>query len=141
MNKEKPTLFLIRGVPGSGKSTFANLMNDCAMTLINLEADDFFKTYNKDTNAFEYNFDPTKLKEAHQYCQSSALHFLEQGFNVSVSNTSVTDWEVATYMDIANLAGANFVSMIVENYHGNKNIHNCPDEKVQQMKRKFYVQL
>jgi len=141
MNKEKPTLFLIRGVPGSGKSTFATLMNDCAMTLINLEADDFFKTYNKDTNAFEYNFDPTKLKEAHQYCQSSALHFLEQGFNVSVSNTSVTDWEVATYMDIANLAGANFVSMIVENYHGNKNIHNCPDEKVQQMKRKFYVQL
>jgi len=141
MNKNKPTLFLIRGCPGSGKSTFATLMNDCAMTLINLEADDFFKIYNKDTNAFEYNFDPTKLKDAHQYCQSSALHFLEQGFNVSVSNTSVTEWEVATYADIAMLAGANFVSMIVENYHGNKNIHNCPDEKVQQMKRKFYIQL
>jgi len=43
--------------------------------------------------------------------------------------------------DIANLAGANFISMIVENYHGNKNVHGCPDEKVQQMKRKFYVQL
>ncbi len=141
MNKEKPTLFLIRGTPGSGKSTLATLMNQHAMTLINLEADDFFKTYNKDTNTFDYNFDASKLKEAHQYCQSTAKHFLELGFNVSVSNTSVTEWEVQQYMDIAMITGANFVSMIVENYHNGKNIHGCPDEKVQQMKRKFYIQL
>jgi uridine kinase len=141
MNKDKPTLFLIRGVAGAGKSTFANLLNQYALTMINLEADDFFQKYNAETNSFDYNFDPTKLKDAHQWCQSTAMHFLEQGFNVSVSNTSVTDWEVGQYMDIANLAGANFVSLIVENYHGNKNIHGCPDEKVQQMKRKFYVQL
>jgi hypothetical protein len=106
-----------------------------------LEADDFFQKYNPVTNLFDYEFDPTKLEKAHEYCQYVTKHFLEQGFNVSVSNTSVTDWEVATYMDIANITGANFVSMIVENYHGNKNIHGCPDEKVQQMKRKFYVQL
>ncbi len=141
MNKEKPTLFLIRGVPGSGKSTFANLLNQYALTMINLEADDFFTTYNKDTNSFDYNFNPTKLKEAHQWCQSTAMHFLEQGFNVSVSNTSVTEWEVGQYMDIANATGANFVSLIVENYHNGKNIHGCPDEKVQQMKRKFSIQL
>lgn len=141
MNKEKPTLYLIRGLPGAGKSTFANLMNQHAMTIINLEADDYFQKYNADTNSFNYIFDATKLKEAHQWCQDTALHFLQEGFNVSVSNTSVTDWEVATYSDIAMLSGANFVSMIVENYHGNKNIHGCPDEKVQQMKRKFYVQL
>lgn len=141
MNKDKPTLFLIRGVAGAGKSTFANLLNQYALTLINLEADDYFTSYNKDTNSFDYNFDPTKLKDAHQWCQSTAMHFLEQGMNVSVSNTSVTEWEIAIYMDIANLAGANFVSLIVENYHGNKNVHGCPDEKVQQMKRKFYMQL
>lgn len=141
MNKNKPTLFLIRGCPGSGKSTFANLLNQHAMTMINLEADDYFTSYNKDTNSFDYNFDPTKLKDAHQWCQSTAMHFLEQGMNVSVSNTSVTEWEVGQYMDIAMLADANFVSLIVENYHGNVNIHGCPDEKVQQMKRKFYVQL
>jgi hypothetical protein len=109
--------------------------------MINLEADDFFTKYNAVTNSFDYDFDPTRLKDAHQWCQSTALHFLQEGFNVSVSNTSVTDWEVATYMDIANITGANFISMIVENYHGNKNIHGCPDEKVQQMKKKFYVQL
>lgn len=141
MNKDKPTLYLIRGCPGAGKSTFATSMNQSAMTLINLEADDYFQKYNPDTNAFDYNFDPTKLKDAHQWCQTTALHFLQEGMNVSVSNTSVTEWEVQQYMDIAMLAGANFVSMIVENYHNGKNIHGCPDEKVQQMKKKFYIQL
>lgn len=137
----KPTLYLIRGVPGSGKSTFAELMNQQAMTLINLEADDYFKTYNKDTNSFDYNFDPTKLQAAHRYCQTAAKVFLKDGFNVSVSNTSVTDWEVQTYKDIADECGAKFVSLIVENYHDGKNVHGCPDEKVEQMKRKFHVKL
>lgn len=137
----KPTLYLIRGVPGSGKSTFAELMNMQAMTLINLEADDYFKTYNKETNSFDYNFDPTKLQVAHQYCQTAAKVFLKDGFNVSVSNTSVTDWEVQTYKDIADECGAKFVSLIIENYHDGKNVHGCPDEKVEQMKRKFHVKL
>lgn len=137
----KPTLYLIRGVPGSGKSTFAELMNMQAMTLINLEADDYFKTYNKETNSFYYNFDPTKLQAAHKYCQTAAKIFLKDGFNVSVSNTSVTDWEVQTYKDIADECGAKFVSLIVENYHDGKNVHGCPDEKVEQMKRKFHVKL
>jgi len=137
----KPTLYLIRGIPGSGKSTFAELMNQQAMTLINLEADDYFKTYNKDTNSFDYNFDPTKLHAAHRYCQTAAKVFLRDGFNVSVSNTSVTDWEVQTYRDIANECNAKFVSLIVENYHDGKNIHGCPDEKVQQMKKKFSIKL
>lgn len=141
MNKEKPTLFLIRGLPGSGKSTFAAILNKCAVTTLDVEADDYFYKYNAVTNCFDYNFDASKLGEAHTYCRSTALHFLEQGFNVSVSNTSVTDWEIQTYMDIAMMAGANFVSLIVENYHGNKNIHGCPDDTIQKMKSKFCIQL
>lgn len=43
MNKDKPILYLIRGVAGAGKSTFANLLNQHAMTMINLEADDYLQ--------------------------------------------------------------------------------------------------
>jgi adenylate kinase family enzyme len=58
-----PTLFLVRGIPGSGKSTFAkHIWNEYAIC----EADKFF--HNKETG--EYNFDPSRLKEAHEWCRN-----------------------------------------------------------------------
>jgi len=54
-------LTLVRGLPGSGKSTFANFIwNDYAIC----EADKFFT--DKEGN---YNFDASKLKEAHKWCK------------------------------------------------------------------------
>jgi adenylate kinase family enzyme len=51
-------LFLVRGLPGSGKSTFAtHIWNEYAVC----EADKFF--YDKEGN---YNFDPSKIKDALQ---------------------------------------------------------------------------
>jgi hypothetical protein len=32
-------------------------------------------------------------------------------------------------------------SLIVENRHGGKNVHNCPEEKVEMMKKRFEIQL
>jgi len=52
-------LFLVRGLPGSGKTSFASaIWNDYAVC----EADKFF--YDKEGN---YNFDGSKLKEAHAW--------------------------------------------------------------------------
>ena len=52
-------LTLVRGLPGSGKSTFANwIWNEYAVC----EADKFF--YDKEGN---YNFDAIKLREAHEW--------------------------------------------------------------------------
>jgi len=54
-------LFLVRGLPGSGKTSFASaIWNDYAVC----EADKFF--YDKEGN---YNFDGSKLKEAHAWCK------------------------------------------------------------------------
>ena len=58
-----PTLFIVRGVPGSGKSTFAkHIWNEYAIC----EADKYFV----DRETGEYKFDATKLKEAHEWCRN-----------------------------------------------------------------------
>ncbi len=52
------TLYIVRGIPGSGKSTFAKTLGGQ-----HYEADMFFI----DENGV-YNFDFTKIKDAHQWC-------------------------------------------------------------------------
>lgn len=130
------TLYLIRGVPGSGKSTFARQLLICELVEYVLEADDYFIDEN---GAYEFN--PLKLGEAHEQCQSDTKHALILGRSVAVSNTSCAEWEVETYQNIAAEYGARFVSIILENRHNAKNIHGCPDDKVEQMKRKFSIKL
>ena len=52
-------LYIVRGIPGSGKSTFAKTLGGQ-----HYESDMFFINENG-----EYNFDVTKIKDAHQWCQ------------------------------------------------------------------------
>lgn len=134
----KPTLYLIRGVPGSGKSSLAKQLEDCNLVGAVLEADDYFV----DTVSKEYKFDASKLKQAHEWCQGHTKHWLgTHRLSVAVSNTSTTEKEVETYRKIAEECNANFVSLIVENRHGGVNVHNVPEDKIQQMKQRFSVKL
>lgn len=130
------TLYLIRGVPGSGKSTFANQLMYQRVVHQVLEADKYFID-----GEGKYNFDPSKLREAHEWCQTRAKLYLLDGDSVAVANTSTTEKEVAVYQQIAELTGSNFVSIIIENRNNTENIHNVPAEKIQQMKNRFSVKL
>ena len=89
----------------------------------------------------EYKFDPSKLKECHMLCQEFTCERLKEDHNVIVSNTSITEKEVATYAAIAAETGAQFVSLIVENRHGGANIHGVPMQKLEQMRNRFSVKL
>lgn len=131
-----PTLYLIRGVPGSGKSSLAQKMYDCKMVGFYVEADDFF--INDDG---VYQFDPKKLNLAHNECQAATKFHLEDGLDVAVSNTSTTEAEVETYRKIAEDCNARFVSIVVESRHDGKNIHGVPPEKVEQMRKRFSVKV
>jgi len=130
-----PTLYLIRGLPGAGKTSLARSLSNA--TRYYYEADQFFV----DGDTGEYLFDPSKLHAAHSWCQKMARRELEAGFDCVVSNTSTTELEVETYAKIAEEAGAKFVSIIVENRHGGTNIHNVPPEKIEQMRKRFSVKL
>ncbi len=131
-----PTLYLIRGVPGSGKTSLANKMINAGLIDQYYEADDFF--YDKDGN---YNFDASKLYIAHNQCQNWTWTALLEGLNVAVSNTSTTLAEVNTYKEIARCSKAEFVSLIVENRHDGVNTHDVPEHTLKKMKDRFNVNL
>ena len=135
------TLFLIRGVPGSGKSTFARLIwNEYAV----VEADQYF--VDKETG--EYKFDGSKIKDAHAWCQNEVE--IRMGDNqvnpqyypeIAVSNTVTQEWEMKPYYDMAERYGYKVFSIIVENRHGGKNEHGVPEDKLEIMKNRFEVKL
>lgn len=130
-----PTLYLIRGVCGSGKTTFAYNLFDAGAVDNIFEADQYFEKVGS------YEFVPQLLGTAHQECQINTVRALRLGLNVAVSNTSTTEREVETYAKIAEECGAKFVSIIVESRHDGTNIHNVPEEKVQQMRNRFSIKL
>lgn len=130
------TLYIVRGIPGSGKSTFAKSLGGT-----HFEADMFFM---KDG---EYKFDMSKIKEAHNWCQDSVNTAMimnnTAGLNetIVVSNTFTQEWEMMPYFEMAELHEYKVFSIILENRHGGVNEHNVPEDKIEQMKNRFEVVL
>jgi len=135
MQAEK-TLYLVRGIPGAGKSTFAETLARALDCIDFYEADDWF--YTNDV----YNFDPSQVHRAHQWCQDIADRAMREGDpNVIISNTFTREKELKPYLDSAAEHGYRVVSLIVENRHGNKSVHDVPDETVEKMRNRFSVKL
>jgi predicted kinase len=124
-------LFLLRGLPGSGKSTLAESLGGSHM-----EADKYF------TYEGKYEFDVTKLKDAHDWCQNAVRVFMEnKNKRVVVSNTFTQEWEMTPYFELAEKHGYKVYSLICENRHGGVNEHGVPEDKLEIMKNRFEVKL
>lgn len=123
-------LFLLRGLPGSGKSTLAKMI--CSQ---HVEADMYFMTDEK------YEFDPSALRRAHEWCQNRTEQWMKDGYNVVVSNTFTTEWEIDAYYGLALKYGYRVHSLVVENRHGGVNSHGVPSDKLEQMKNRFEIKL
>jgi len=130
------TLYIVRGIPGAGKSTFAKSVGG-----VHIEADQFFMMNGK------YNFDITKIKLAHKYCQNQTEAWMKtDGTQVNndkivVSNTFTQEWEMEPYFKLAEKYGYRTFSLIVENRHGGVNEHDVPEDKLELMKNRFEVKL
>lgn len=132
-------LILLRGLPGSGKTTLAHiiLQHPAGLEQEVLSADDFFEDENGD-----YNFDSTKIKEAHNYCQFRCSERMrQQKSRIVVANTFTQEWEMEDYYKMAERYNYRVHSIIVENRHGNENVHGVPEDKLQQMKNRFQIKL
>ena len=131
-------LIILRGLPGSGKTSFAKYMFSNNV----FEADQYFYD-----SQGKYNFDASKLHAAHIDCQKRVEELMQMsettqyGGEIVVSNTATTEKELKPYLDLASKYGYKVVSLIVENRHGNKSVHGVPDETMDKMRERFSIKL
>lgn len=121
------SLVLIRGLPGSGKSTMASILY--AAGFCHFEADDYFET------PAGYWFDKTKLSDAHRECYQNTVHALKYGKNCVVANTFVRLREMAPYLIQAKDIGIEVY--IIQARGAYKSTHNVPPETIERMKKNW----
>lgn len=117
---------LIRGWPGTGKTTFVHKMFP---NILHLENDMFHY------HSGEYEYNQYKMKEAINWCVRTCEDALKNKMDVVVSNTFVRQTFVDKYKRLAEKYGAQF---IVYRMMGNfNNIHNVPQNVLDNMKNNF----
>ena len=124
-------LTLVRGLPGSGKTTKA-----LRMPGLHLSADDYFMVMDK------YVFDKTKIGEAHAWCQAYAI--LNMGIlPVVVDNTFTRRWEMDVYTSAAERLGVEveiidlFDAGLTDEELAARNTHGVTAEKIKEMRERW----
>ena len=91
------TMLVMRGLPGSGKSTLVSSITRLYPGAVVCSADQYFMTEDG-----KYEFDASLLKFAHQQSQNKARDACEAGERlVVVDNTGVKRWELVNYFRMA----------------------------------------
>lgn len=126
-------LYLVRGLPGSGKSTRASHLDVTEVC----EADQYFEI------GGDYQFDPKKLSQAHAWCREKTRRVLQRGESVAVANTFTQWWEMEPYFQMAEETGAEVE--VVSVYDGGcsdeelaaRNLHGVPLETIRRMRERW----
>jgi adenylate kinase family enzyme len=129
-------LILLRGLPGSGKSTFADLIGARGAGYAHFEADMYFMKDGK------YKFEPSQIKMAHNWCMIQTEKAMANDTAIIiVSNTFTQEWEMDFYYEKAKYYDYDVFSVILENRHGGVNTHGVPEDKLEIMKNRFEIKL
>lgn len=124
-------LYIVRGVSGAGKSSFGKTLN-----AIKIEADDYHIN-----EKGEYDWKPENVKAAHKWCQNKCEDLMKDSSHIAICNTFTQEWEMEPYFELAKKYNYQVFTVIVENRHGGKNIHNVPEETLEKMKNRFEIKL
>ena len=134
------TLYIIRGLPGSGKSTLGEQLADGymdyhpkfgGMKSYSFAADDWFTDH--DGN---YNFNAGEIIDAHEDCQARVRGAMMSDVeNICVCNTFSQAWEAAPYFKLC--ADFRYTPVVIECQSQFRNIHDVPQEFIDEMKEQW----
>lgn len=119
-------LIIIRGLPGSGKSTYAKANFKGAFHIEN----DMFHIKNG-----KYCFKRENQKDAVKWCLDTATFALENGMDVVVSNTFTQKRFIDSYKAVADRLGCGFKVYRMAGNYGT--VHDVPAEVLESMKNFF----
>jgi len=128
-------MIIIRGLPGSGKSDFAEWVSDLYYGNAWFEADQYFDLF------LGGQLSPAALPRAHKWCQDQVENAALLGRDVIVSNTFTQEWEMEPYLEIAKKYNMRVTVLTVNNFHGNMSVHNVPEQTIEKMKARFQHKL
>ena len=115
-----PRLILIRGLPGSGKTTMSTAyVNE---GYLHFEADQYFE------KGDGYSFDGERLADAHAWCLEKTRAALGEGESVCVANVFATVDDIRPYA----LLGVDF--QVVEARFPGRSVHEVPAEALRAMR-------
>ncbi|XP_058275464.1 uncharacterized protein LOC120749445 isoform X2 [Hirundo rustica] len=89
-------LLILRGLPGSGKSTLSRALLGQSCDGVVLSTDDYFR------QRYGYTYNAAQLGDAHEWNRKRAKQAMEQGKSpVIIDNTNTQAWEMKPYVEVA----------------------------------------
>ncbi|XP_040282077.1 NEDD4-binding protein 2-like 1 isoform X1 [Bufo bufo] len=130
-------IYLLRGLPGSGKSSLARKLKRDFPSAVVFSTDDYFLMEDG-----TYIYDPDLLQDAHKWNQKRARKAMTRGRTpIIIDNTNIVAWHMKPYAAMA-LENGYGVIFLEPNTHwkfnvrelARRNSHGVPREKIQHMK-------
>ena len=143
MVAQRGILVLVRGLPGSGKSTYAARFATAHPGSTHYEADQYFV---KDG---VYTYDPRAIRYAHSWVAAQVEHDMIQAIGsagphvVVVSNTFSRQWEMAELMQLAAKYGwavevkTLFDAGLTDTQLHERGVHKVPLTTINAMRRRW----
>jgi predicted kinase len=131
MKELKKSLVVIRGLPGAGKNTFAELFKAPVCC-----ADDYLMVDGK------YVWTQAGVRIAHEKCEAKCKSLMEANeplIIIANMNVKARDWRA--YGKLAEEYGYMVFTVIVENRHGGKNSHGVTEEMLKDIEERFSIVL
>jgi adenylate kinase family enzyme len=122
-------LILVRGLPGSGKTTCARFLSQGSFGIKVFEADDYF------TSPAGYHFDAKHLPDAHASCIDRTSTEIARCGHAIVANTFSTIAEMQPYIDLADEYSRELIVYKMTGKYGS--IHNVPAHTIERMSERW----